>query len=190
MDDRSNPFHVYRRLSGPFVGEYLVEKAAAATETATEEEKPETVGEDMGLKATEAEVKEADEDDEDDELDLQSVFKFNFVNLTEGHYVSQGVFGENGAYQAVISTGAKPSFTMTIYKTEDGKATEYTTVLAKKFIPRPQPTFMQKFGMPIMMGAMLLMNMAKGPMGGAAGAPAAGAAPAGGAAPAAGAAAN
>ena len=36
----------------------------------------------MGLKATEAEVKEADEDEEDDELDLQSVFKFNFVNLT------------------------------------------------------------------------------------------------------------
>lgn len=154
------------------------------------EEKPETVGEDMGLKATETEVKEADEDDEeDDELDLQSVFKFNFVNMTEGHYVSQGVFGENGAYQAVISTGAKPSFTMTIYKTVDGKATEYTTVLAKKFIPRPQPTFMQKFGMPLMMGAMLLMNMAKGPMAGGA-APAGAAAHAAGAAPAAGASAN
>jgi len=192
------------RLSGPFVGEYFtvkgdeaanVEKKPAAAEGAATEE----LGEDMGLKATEPTVKptnentedEDEDEDEEEELDLQSIFKFNFVNVTEGHFVSQGTWGENGVYQAIISNGAKPSFTMTIYKVVDGKTTEYTTVLAKKVLPRPQPSFMQKYGMLIMMGVMLLMNMAKGPSmagGAAAGgdAAAAGAAPAGGdAAPAA-----
>jgi len=182
------------RTSGPFIGEYLVMKTdgeAAAPETKKEDAEP--LGEDMGLKATEPTLEEKEDDDDDDEeeedVDLQSMFKFNFVNLTEGHYVSQGTWGENGVYQAVISTGAKPSFTMTIYKVVDGKASEYTTVLAKKIVPRPQPTFMQKYGMLIMMGVMMMMNMAKTPSmaGGAAageGGDAAGAAPAAGGAPA------
>jgi len=175
-EDGNEQFQV--RLSGPFVGEYLLVKSddAAAEKKKDEEAAPE-VGEDMGLKPTENTVEEKEEDEEDNddaELDLQSLFKFNFVNLTEGHYVSQGAWGENGAYQAVISTGAKPSFTMTIYKIVDGKASEYTTILAKKVLPRPEPSFMQKYGMLIMMGTMLLMNFAKSPS------MAGGAAPAGG----------
>jgi len=179
------------RLSGPFVGEYLIAKPETEGEAAETEgkkkEPEEALGEDMGLKATEPTLKEKEEeeddedDDEEEELDLQSVCKFNFVNLTEGHYVSQGTWGESGAYQAVISTGAKPSFTMTLYKIVDGKASEYTTVLAKKIVPRPQPTFMQKYGMLIMMAVMMMMNMAKTPSM-AAGAPAEGGAAADGAA--------
>jgi len=186
--------HYQVRLSGPFVGEYFFVKEdeeAPATATATEaEKKPEELGEDMGLKATEPTVKKTEEEEEEDEeeeteLDLQSIFKFNFVNVTEGHFVSQGTWGENSVYQAIISNGAKPSFTMTIYKVVDGKTTEYTTVLAKKILPRPEPSFMQKYGMLIMMGTMLLMNMAKTPSmagGAAAGGEGdnAGAAPAGG----------
>jgi len=163
------------RLSGQFVGEYLVvksdeaaEAAAPAAEEKKKEEPAEVLGEDMGLKATEPTVQEKEEEDEEEEeedadLDLQSVFKFNLVNVTEGHFVSQGPWGENGMYQAIISTGAKPSFTMTIYKIVDGKTSEYTTVLAKKIVPRPQPSFMQKYGMLIMMGVMMMMNMAKTP---------------------------
>jgi len=181
------------RLSGPFVGEYLIAKSdeeGAPAEAKKEVEEP--LGEDMGLKATEPTVveKEEDEDEEEDdaELDLLSICKFNFVNVSEGHFVAQGTWGENGVYQAVISTGAKPSFTMTVYKIVDGKASEYTTVLAKKIVPRPQPTFMQKYGMLIMMAVMMMMNMAKTPSmaGGAAGEGGdAAAAPAGDAAPAA-----
>jgi len=163
------------RLSGQFVGEYLEvksdEAAAAAPKEGEKAETKEILGEDMGLKATEPTLEEAKEEDadedaeeeEDEDLDLQSIFKFNFVNVTEGHFVSQGTWGENGVYQAVISTGAKPSFTMTVYKVVDGKTSEYTTVLAKKIVPRPQPTFMQKYGMLIMMGVMMMMNMAKTP---------------------------
>jgi len=184
--------HFQVRLSGPFVGEYLTVKTEeeAATKTEETEKKPATeeLGEDMGLKATEPTVKENeendDEDDEETDVDLQSVFKFNFVNVTEGHFVSQGTWGENGVYQAVISNGAKPSFTMTIYKVVDGKATEYTTVLAKKILPRPEPSFMQKYGMLIMMGTMLLMNMAKTPSMAGGAAPGEGAAAGGDAAPA------
>jgi len=161
-EDGKETFQV--RLSDAFVGEYLIAKEDG-NEVKTETKKPEEeLGEDMGLKAAEAKVEEKEEDEEDEEdVDLQSVFKFNFVNITEGHFVSQGTWGENGVYQAIISNGAKPSFTMTIYKVVDGKTTEYTTVLAKKILPRPEPTFMQKYGMLIMMGVMLLMNMAKTP---------------------------
>jgi len=178
------------RLSGAFVGEYFAVKGEenAAEEKKKPAEQEQELGEDMGLKATEATVEEKDEEDEEDEeeLDLQSLFKFNFVNLTEGHFVSQGQWGENGVYQAVISNGAKPSFTMTLYKVVDGKATEFTTVLAKKILPRPEPSFMQKYGMLIMMGTMLLMNMAKTPSmaGGAAAGGEGGAAAGGDAAPA------
>jgi len=168
-DDGKERFQV--RVSGQFVGEYLVVKSDEA-ETPKEEKKEEkeVLGEDMGLKATEPTLEEKKEEDEDNaeeeedaDLDLQSIFKFNFVNVTEGHFVAQGAYGENGVYQAIISNGAKPSFTMTIYKVVDGKTTEYTTVLAKKIVPRPQPSFMQKYGMLIMMGVMMMMNMAKTP---------------------------
>ena len=160
---------VNRRVSGQFVGEYLVVKSDEAEAPKEEKaEQKEVLGEDMGLKATEPTLEEKKEEDEENEeedadLDLQSIFKFNFVNVTEGHFVSQGVYGENSVYQAIISNGAKPSFTMTLYKVVDGKATEYTTILAKKIVPRPQPSFMQKYGMLIMMGVMMMMNMAKTP---------------------------
>jgi len=183
------------RLSGSFVGEYLIVKSDEEGAAAPEKKDEEVLGEDMGLKATEPTLKEKEGDEEDAEeeedadLDLQSVFKFNFVNVTEGHFVSQGAWGENGMYQAIISTGAKPSFTMTIYQLVDGKTAEYTTVLAKKIVSRPQPSFMQKYGMLIMMGVMMMMNMAKTPSmaGGAAAGGEGGeaAAPAGGDAPAA-----
>jgi len=184
------------RLTGPFSGEYLLLKNE---DVAEEEEKkeapaataaaPEDLGEDMGMKATEPTVEEKEEDEEEKEeeieLDLESVFKFHFVNLTEGIFISQGKYGEDSVYQAVISATAKPSFTMTLYKVVDGKTTEYTTVIAKKVLSPPQPSFMQKYGMLIMMGSMLLMNFFKAQpgagaaAGGAAGGEAA-AAPAGG----------
>jgi len=197
-EDGKDRFQV--RLSGPFVGEYLIAKSdeEAAPKEGEKAETKEILGEDMGLKATEPTLEETKEEDnedaeeEEEDLDLQSIFKFNFVNVTEGHFVSQGTWGENGVYQAVISTGAKPSFTMTVYKVVDGKTSEYTTVLAKKIVPRPQPSFMQKYGMLIMMGVMMMMNMAKTPSmagGAAAGGEGDGAAPAG-AAPAAAPAAN
>jgi len=160
------------RVSGAFVGEYLEMKNEEVAATPEQPKKEEPLGEDMGLKATEPtleekkekdEKEEEEEEEEEDDIDLQSIFKFNFVNITEGHFVSQGLFGESSAYQAVISNGAKPSFTMTIYKIVDGKASEYTTVLAKKVLPKPQPSFMQKYGMLIMMGVMMMMNMAKTP---------------------------
>jgi len=181
------------RLSSAFSGEYLIVKnEEGATGAAAEEKKPETeeLGEDMGLKPTENKVEEKEEEEEEEEeeeLDLQSIMKFNFVNLTEGHFVSQGTWGENSVYQAIISNGAKPSFTMTIYKVVDGKATEYTTVLAKKVVARPEPSFMQKYGFLIMMGTMLLMTMSKNPSmaGGAGGAEGEGAGAAPAAAPAA-----
>jgi len=177
------------RLTGPYVGEYLLVKEA---EEGAEEKKPapvEDLGEDMGTKATEPTVEEKEEEEEEEqkeeeELELLSLFKFNLVNVTEGIFISQGAFGEDGAYQAVISATAKPSFTMTVYRLVDGKTAEYTTVIAKKILPRPQPTFMQKYGMLIMMGSMLLMNFFK-TQNGVAGAGAGGDAAAAGAAPAA-----
>jgi len=185
-EDGDERFQV--RLSGAFVGEYFAVKGDenVATEEKKKPAEEQELGEDMGLKATEATVeeKEEDEEDEEEELDLQSLFKFNFVNVTEGHFVSQGQWGEDGVYQAVISNGAKPSFTMTLYKVVDGKTTEFTTVLAKKILPRPEPSFMQKYGMLIMMGTMLLMNMAKTPSMAGGAAPGEGAAAGGDAAPA------
>jgi len=176
------------RLSSAFAGEYLIVKNEEGATATPAEKKPaedaatEELGEDMGLKAAEGKVEEKkddeneeDDDEEEEELDLQSIMKFNFINVTEGHFVSQGTWGENGVYQAVISNGAKPSFTMTIYKLVDGKATEYTTVLAKKVVARPEPSFMQKYGLLVMMVPMMLMQFLKGPAPG-------GAAPEGGAA--------
>jgi len=194
-EDGKDRFQI--RTSGQFVGEYLIVKSedgeAAPKKEKADEEKKEVLGEDMGLKATEPTVqeKEGDDDEDEEDLDLQTKCKFNFINVTDGHFVSQGTWGEDGVYQAIISTGAKPSFTMTIYKIVDGKTEEYTTVLAKKVLPPRQPSFMQKYGMLIMMGVMMMMNMAKTPSmapaggAGAEGGDAAAAAPAADAAPAA-----
>ena len=184
-------------MTGPFSGEYFVAKKgdeeAAKTEKKVEAKKEEVAEEakkaveEDALNANEGEAvaQKAEEEEEEDEgedvAEMVSLFKFNFVNVTQTHYVAQGVFGENGAYQAVISASSAPSFSMTIYRLVDGKTAEYTTVLAKKYVPPKQPTFMQKYGMLFMMGAMMIMQMAKGPMGAAnqAAAPAAGDAPAG-----------
>lgn len=122
-----------------FTGEYLVEKPAAA-----------------------AKKDDDDENELEGEVEFEVLFKFSFVNVTAGHFVSQGAFGAHGAYQAVISAGAAPSFAMTVYELNDADAaTEYGTVLAKKVLPPRQPSFFQKYGLALMMGVMMLMNFSR-----------------------------
>jgi hypothetical protein len=137
LDDTRVEFQVH--FLSAFAGEHLVPKEEAAP--------PKPEGED-----TEGETAE--------ETEFVPLFKFNFLNVSAGHYVSQGTYGEHGVYQAIISTGAAPSFTMTIMSKEAGSA-EYTTVLAKKILPPKQQTFFQKYGLALMMGAILLMNFSR-----------------------------
>jgi len=107
--------------------------------------------------------KEDEEVEGAEQVEFATLYKFSFVNVSAGHYVSQGVYGTHGAYQAIISTGSAPSFVFTILEAdENGAATEYITVLAKKILPPRQPTFFQKYGLVLMMGVMLLTNFARG----------------------------
>ena len=111
-------FNLELSFLGPFTGEWFTVKASpnAAEETTTEEH----------------------------ESSLVSLFKFNFVNLTSGHYVAQGSYGAKGTYQMIISPNTAPSFTMAVFEYDDADAVkEYTTIFAKKYIPPKEAGFFQ-----------------------------------------------
>lgn len=154
-------------------GNFLIENVNDAAEefgeikTETNEIKIETPKEE-GTEAEDAaaEAEDADAEEEDvvkkvadaltdlSGLEFNDLFTFEITNVTSAHYIAQGKFGESATYQLILLNGA-PFFTMNVYF--EGKD-YYVSVIGKKNLPPPQPTFFQKYGMPLMMTIMMFTN--------------------------------
>jgi len=145
--DEGRKYFQVRFMSG-FLGEYLVPVAGAVPAKAA---KPAANVEDENNKVEEAEEEEKVELGDDQ---FESLFKFNFQNLTALHFIAQGKYGKDATYQATVSSAQKPSFVFTV-RTDK----EIITLLATKYMPAPQPTFFQKYGMIIMMSVMMFTQM-------------------------------
>lgn len=159
----------YFRLSfnSENAGNFLIENTNDVTEEFAEIK---TEDNDIKIKTPEEVEEEDEEADKDEEaetvkkvadaltdlssLEFNDLFTFEITNYTTAHYISQGKFGEIGTYQLVLLNGA-PFFTLNVYL--DGKD-YYISVIGKKNLPPPEPTFFQKYGMPLMMTLMMFTN--------------------------------
>lgn len=168
----------YFRLSfnSENAGTFLTENVNDAAEefgeiqTETNEIRIETPKEETAENDEEAEAAAAEEEEEEEaddvvkkvadaltdlsSLEFNDLFTFEIVNHTTAHYISQGKFGDIGTYQLVLLNGA-PFFTMNIYV--EGKD-YYISLIGKKNLPPPEPSFFQKYGMPLMMTLMMFTN--------------------------------
>eukprot|EP01123_Difflugia_compressa_P008947 TRINITY_DN2844_c0_g2_i1.p1 TRINITY_DN2844_c0_g2~~TRINITY_DN2844_c0_g2_i1.p1 ORF type:complete len:266 (+),score=58.85 TRINITY_DN2844_c0_g2_i1:82-879(+) len=110
----------------------------------------------------EAEEEEEEEEQEEDSSSIdqgKKMFSFEFLNRTNGYFLSQGTFNgvnpqEQGTYQFVVTSPIAFVFTVMLNNNKD-----VITVTATKSVAQQEPSFFQKFGFSIMIGLFFLFRM-------------------------------
>jgi len=97
-----------------------------------------------------------------EEEDHIVIFHFVFENRTAGYYISQGLWkddhrGETGSYQLLVTSPA--SFVLSVFlKNSEGHFSEVNVITGRKFVEKEPPGFLQRFGMPMALFAIILVS--------------------------------
>jgi len=97
-----------------------------------------------------------------EEEDHVVIFPFAFENRTAGYFISQGLWkddhrSETGTYQLIVTSPASFILTIVLKNSED-QYHQINVITGRKFIEKEPPGFLQRFGMPITLFAIILFS--------------------------------
>jgi len=97
-----------------------------------------------------------------EEEDHVVIFEFSFENRSAGFFVSQGLWkddhrGETGTYQFLVTSPA--SFILSVVlKNSDGHFSQINVITGRKFVEKEPAGFLQRFGMPLALFAVIMVS--------------------------------